>query len=85
MTGGHIKNTYLAENFYTPGDLSHKGPNLAYLYETEPVCSGTPPPGFGPMRFRCRQESMYFIFGRASDLCVYITNYLHFFTVFLSF
>jgi len=26
-----------------------------------------------------------FIFDHASDLCVYITNYLHFFTMFLSF
>jgi hypothetical protein len=42
MTAGHIKNLYLAENFYTPEDLSPKSPYLAYLYETEPVCSGKP-------------------------------------------
>jgi len=35
MTAGHIKNLYLAENFYTPEDPSPKGPNFVYLYETE--------------------------------------------------
>ena len=35
-------------------------------------------------RVHLKSQTVYFIFGRASDLCVYITNYLHFFTVFLT-